>query len=127
MLDQNTQVDKPFAKAWFDQFRVVVESNVSMSKLQQQAIRHQCKIIVGKMCIQEDGSIVKFIQRNVESMPNLIEQWQRLKDDRQGKIVEQRKIFELEKNETKLEHDAAQSAKGLMETKCKITLVFVFW
>lgn len=79
------------------------------------------------MCIQEDGSIVKFFQQNVGSMQNLIEQWQRFKDDRQGKIIEQRKIFEFEKDEAKLEHEAAKSAKGLMETKCKITLVFVFW
>lgn len=126
MLDENTQVAKPFAKAWFDRFRVVVGSKVSMSTLQQQAIRQKCKIIFDKMCIQEDGSIVKFFQRNVESMANLIEQWQRLKDDRQGKIVKQRKIFELEEDETKHEDNAAQSAKGLMETKCKITLVFVF-
>lgn len=122
LLDENTQD----AKAWFDQFRVVAESKVSMSTLQRQAIRQKCKIIFGKMCIQEDGSIVKFFQRNVGSMAKLIEQWQRLKDDRQGKIVKQRKIFELEEDETKLEHKAAQSAKGLMETKCKITLVFVF-
>lgn len=126
LLDENTQVATPFAKAWFDRFRVVVKSKVSMSTLQQQAIRQKCKIIFGKMCIQENGSIVKFIQRNVGSMPNLIEQWQRLKDDRKGKIVKQRKIFELEEDETKLEHKAAQSAKGPMETKCKITLVFVF-
>lgn len=56
MADKLLSDEYPYAKNWFDQFRIAT-GNIEPETLQQTAIKSKCNILYEKRCYNADGSV----------------------------------------------------------------------